>query len=324
MTADMDLVSLISQFSSDDQCRTALEQMRWPNGVACLRCGSLTVYRLPKRNLFECKDCTYQFSVTTGTVLHDTHLPLQKWFLATYIMVESKKGISANQLKRMIKVSYKTSWYLTHRVRHAMGLVVGEQLGGIIEADETFVGGKYRYARTDKDMFGNMKKGPRPDSNKTIVLGALERGGDVRMRVSGGGRSKKAITSFIDAEADNITQLYSDDLPVYQGVAKDLKVAHDSTNHTAKEWVRGDVHTNGMESVWSLLKRSIIGSYHQLSEKHLDAYLAELEWRFNNRDSKTMFTDTMRALLSAEALEYKVLTQQASSLRLRTREISTA
>lgn len=309
MTADMDLVSLVEQFNSDEACRTALEQLRWPDGVACIRCGSLTVYRRTNRKLFECKDCGHQFSVTTGTIFHDTHLPLYKWFLATYLMVEAKKGISANQLKRTIKVSYKTAWYLSHRIRQAVADVERKELEGIIEADETFVGGKPRYAAPMTE-YGHRRMGPRTgDDRKAIVLGALQRGGEVRMRVSKT-RSGKAIQAFIDDAAGEIAVLHTDELPTYVGVARNLGVPHESVNHSEKEYVRGDVTTNGMESVWSLLKRSIIGSYHQLSEKHLDAYLAELEWRFNNRENPHLFRDTLRALVTADPLRYSELTAE--------------
>ena len=309
-TADLNLLTLVGQFHDEDKCRDFLEGLRWPNGVACLRCGSIKVGRIATRHLFQCQDCAYQFSATVGSVFQDSKLPLYKWFAATYLMCESKKGISSNQLKRTIGVTYKTAWFLTHRVRAGMAAVVREELSGIIEADETFVGGKYRYARTDPDPYrpGHLKMGPRMGdaSNKTIVLGALERGGEVRFRVSKN-RGKQSISTFIDDVAGEIAVLHSDDFSSYVGVANDLGVAHASVNHSAKEYVRGDVHTNGIESVWSLLKRSIVGSFHQLSEKHLDAYLAELEWRFNNRENPYLFRDTIKAMLNAEQLQYQDL-----------------
>ena len=143
---NVNLPDLIERFHSDEQCRTALEQIRWPEGVACLKCGSLNTTPVKDRTTHVCRDCAYQFSVTVGTVLQDSKIPLYKWFLATHIMCESKKGISSNQLKRMLGLgSYRSAWYLTHRIRYAMGLVVQEELDGIIEADETFVGGKRRF-----------------------------------------------------------------------------------------------------------------------------------------------------------------------------------
>ena len=138
----MNLVKLIDRYNSDDTCRTALERLRWPSGVACLRCGDMDVNDLGKHNRWECRSCRYQFSVTAGTIMHDSHLPLRKWFLAIYLMCESKKGMSANQLKRTLGVSYKTAWYLCHRIREAMGNdpFTGPTLFGIVEVDETLVG----------------------------------------------------------------------------------------------------------------------------------------------------------------------------------------
>lgn len=302
---DTNLFSLMEQFGTEDECRKVLEELRWPNGVACPRCGGLKHQHDTKRNTYDCRECGYQFSVLAGSVFHDTKLPLRKWFVATYLMCESKKGISANQLKRTLGVSYKTAWFLCHRIRAAMGSVMVSQLSGIIEADETFVGGKQRFP--GRPGFTGQQPGYNSLANKTIVLGALQRGGDVRFRVTGNRRSA-AIKSFLDAEVgDGAAAIYTDDFSGYASIA-DEDTIHESVNHSAKEYVRGDVHTNGIESVWSLLKRSIIGSYHQVSAKHLDLYLDELEWRFNNRDNDSLFPDTLKALLSAEPLEYSELT----------------
>jgi transposase-like protein len=139
-TQDMDLADLIQQFGSEEKCRDYLVLLRWPDGVTCPRCDSRKISRIVKRNQYDCDSCRYQFSVTAGTIFHDSHLPLWKWFLAVYLIGESKKGISANQLKRMLKVSYKTAWYLGHRIRAAMQDDDPEPLRGIIEADETWMG----------------------------------------------------------------------------------------------------------------------------------------------------------------------------------------
>ncbi|MSP22683.1 MAG: IS1595 family transposase [Dehalococcoidia bacterium] len=303
-TADLNLISLVEQFHDEERCREFLEGLRWPEGVACLRCGSVTVGRIATRRLFQCADCAYQFSATVGSVFQDSKLPLYKWFAATYLMCESKNGISSNQLKRTLGVTYKTAWFLTHRIRAGMADVVREKLVGIIEADETFVGGKQRF-RGRTGHTGPVP-GSNPYSNKSIVLGALARGGNVRFQVTGN-RSTKSIKASIDEHvAARAEALYSDDWPDYNVVA-DENTRHESVNHSAKEYVLGDVHTNGIESVWSLLKRSIVGSFHQLSAKHLDAYLSELEWRFNNRENPYLFRDTVKALLNAEQLEYKML-----------------
>lgn len=304
------LPMLIERFHNDEACRKALEDIRWPNGIACLKCGSTNVVAVKDRPTYVCHDCLYQFSVTVGTVMQDSKIPLYKWFLATFMMCESRKGISSNQLKRMLGLgSYRSAWFLTHRIRYAMSLVVAEQLHGIIEADETFVGGKPRRGTAPMSDYGDgsRKRGPQPGKQKAVVLGAIERGGEVRMRVAPN-RGKVSIKSFLDEHvADEAEALYTDEWMVYRNIVADENTIQASVKHSIDEWVRGQVHTNTMESVWSLLKRSIIGSYHSLSVKHLEAYVRELEFRFNNRENPYLFRDTLKALMSSEALEYRDL-----------------
>jgi transposase-like protein len=294
----MNLPKLIERFGSEDKCRAYLEELRWPDGVVCPRCESKKISRLAERKQYECSDCRYQFSVTAGTIMHDSHLDLWKWFLAIYLMVESKKGISAKQLQRMLGGSYKTAWYLCHRIRDAMGDDEERPLLGIIEADETWHGGK------------KVGRGLGPyNSGKTLIIGAVERNGEVRLRVSRG-RDRGTLHRFLNEVVDDkATAIYTDDWVGYVGIA-DEDTFHEVVNHASKEWVRGDVHSNTIENVWSLFKRSVIGSYHQVSVKHLPAYLDELEWRYNNRDNPWLFRDTVRALTAADALTYKTLTTQ--------------
>ncbi len=291
---EINLVNLIEQYHNEDKCRDYLEELRWPNGVACPRCGMTSISRIQKPRVFECNSCRYQFSVTSGTIFHDTHLPLWKWFLTAYMMSEAKKGVSANQIKRTIGVSYKTAWYLCHRIRNAMTELNPEPLNGIVEVDETWIGGK-------TVGHGHGYKG-----NKVAVVGAVERGGDARMKVVSA-RDRKTLHEFIDkVTADDTDAIYTDDWPAYDGI-EDANTRHETVNHSADEWVRGDVHTNTVENIWSLFKRSVIGSYHKVSHKHLDAYLDELEWRFNNRDNPYLFRDTLRKLIESDNLEYKTL-----------------
>ena len=177
---EMNLPDLIEQFGGEDECHAYLEELRWPECVRCPRCDSDKISRIKDRRQFDCDGCRYQFSVRVGTLFHDSKLPLWKWFLAVYVMGESLKGVSANQLKRMLGVSYKTAWYLCHRIRSAMADESGELLSGIVEADETYIGGRRRFpagtSRQDRAL-GRM-------DNKTIVLGAVQRGGRVRLRVA--------------------------------------------------------------------------------------------------------------------------------------------
>ena len=306
MTKAMDLPTLIDHYHDEDACRALLEKLRWPNGPVCLRCGSVEATPVKGRPTYDCQSCHYHFSVRAGTVLQDSKLPLWKWFLGTFLMVEAKKGVSSSQLKRMLGISYKSTWFLSHRIRAAMGEVAQKQLQGVIEADETFVGGKYRYPRTDRRADGSARRGPRPDSNKVIVLGAVERDGQVRLRVAPD-RGKRAIHEFLITEVDDGAEaIYTDDWRSYRGIA-DEDTKHEIVNHSEDEWGRGDVHTNTIEGVWSLLKRSIIGSFHHISVKHLPVYLDEIEWRFNNRDNPDLFRDTLKALVSAEELTYEEL-----------------
>jgi len=293
---EMNIMKLVDQYHSEESCRETLVQLRWPNGVACLRCGSLDIRNSYTRSQYDCGSCGYQFSVTAGTIFHNSHLPLPKWFMAVYLMVEAKKGISANQMKRTLNVSYKTAWYLCHRIRAAMTEHNPEPLDGIVEVDETFIGGKR------KDV-GHGYKG-----NKTAVVGAVERGGSLRTQVVSA-RDRKALHAFIKTHTSPDTEaIYTDEWAPYRGIA-DHNTRHETVNHSAEEWVRGDVHTNTVENVWSLFKRSVIGSYHQLSAKHLDAYLDELEWRFNNRDNPYLFRDTLLKLIKAGNLTYQNLIQ---------------
>jgi transposase-like protein len=291
---EINLVELIDRFHDEDRCRAYLEKMRWPDGVRCLRCGEKSISRRKQRHQFQCNSCRYDFSVTAGTIFHDTHLPLWKWFLAVYLIVEAKKGVSANRLKRTIGTTYKTAWYLSHRIRAALKEVDAQLLKGIVEADETFVGGKV-------EGEGRGYKG-----NKTVVVGATQRGGNICLQVVRG-NDRETLHGFIRQNVAGDTEaIYTDEWPAYRGIG-DEDTKHEAVKHREKEWARGEVHTNSIENVWSLLKRSIIGSYHQVSAKHLDAYLDELEFRFNNRENPHMFRDAMCKLLVANNLPYAKL-----------------
>ena len=303
----MNLSDLIDRYGDEDRCRDYLEELRWPGGVRCPKCGSAKISRIHDRDQFHCdgpprpdkpewRSCGYQFSVTAGTLFHDSHLPLRKWFLAIYLLAESKKGMSARQLGRTLGVTYKTAWYLAHRIRAAMGDDDQPLLRGIVEVDETFVGGR----RTGAG------RGHYRDENNPPVVGAAERGGEVRLRVVRD-RTKGTLQGFIrEGVADETEAVYTDEWLGYQGLA-DEDTRHEAVNHSAHEYVRADVHTNTMENVWSLFKRGIVGSYHQISAKHLPAYLDEMEFRFNNRENPFLFRDTLLVLLHGDSLPYRQL-----------------
>lgn len=294
---DMNIIELMDKFGTDDKCLEMLKELRWPDGVCCPRCKSEKISRIKERNQFDCDECRYQFSVLSGTIFHDTHLPLKKWFVAIYLTVESKKGISANQMKRTIGVSYKTAWYLCHRIRAAMTESNLDKLTETVEVDETFIGSKQR---------GVGRVGRGVGSNKTIVAGIVQRGGKVRMSTIKR-TDRKTLHAFIQGHIHPKTKLViTDDWPPYRGIA-DHDTKHETVSHRQKEYVRGNIHTNTIENVWNLLKRSVAGSYHKVSPKHLDAYLDELEWRFNNRKNQYLFRDTLTKLLGSSNLEYKEL-----------------
>ncbi len=308
MAAETNLVDLIDRFGDEDRCRDYLEKLRWPDGVTCPRCGSSKIVHVHTRNQYTCKGrwddgtpCRYRFSVRAGTIFQDSKLSLTKWFLAVYIIGESKKGVSAQQLSRMLHITTKTSWFLCHRIREAMNEHPDELLNGTVEVDETFVGGK----RRGSGGRGSGRDKTWTQANKTMVVGAVQRDGEVRLRI-GRSRDGKELGDFIrDMISADATNVYTDDLRAYN--AAGIGQRHASVNHSDDEWVRGDVHTQTIESVWSLFKRSIIGSYHHLSVKHLPRYLDELEFRYNNRDNRYLFRDTLLALLHSENLTYEAL-----------------
>jgi len=291
---DMNLIQLIEQFRDEDQCRKALERMKWPDGIKCPRCGSEKISRIYKRDQFDCDSCHYQFSVTAGSIFHDSHLPLWKWFLAVYLMIESKKGMSALQMKRTLKVAYQTAWYLCHRIRKAMEEAAPEpQLTGTVEVDETYVGGKYDRRR---------KRNP---WEKQAVMGLLQRKGKFEAKtIPTTGR--KILYGIISERVNKDSEIMTDELAAYKILDK-TGYKHESVNHSKEEWVRGEVYTNGVENAWSLFKRSIVGSYHQISAKHMDAYLDEFDWRFNNRNNPHLFWDTIVKLLNSPKMEFKEL-----------------
>ncbi|MDX6442996.1 MAG: hypothetical protein QOH71_70 [Blastocatellia bacterium] len=309
--SDMDLMKLIVKFDTDEKCRMALEKLRWPEGVRCVRCGSEKISRNYKRNQFECTPCGYHFSVTAGTIFHDSHLPLRKWFIAIYLISESKKGMSALQLKRVLGVAYKTAWYLCHRIREAVKDADTTLLGldsGFVECDEAYIGGRSKWMHEkDKDRRRNQYGAI---TGKKVVFGAIERNGKVRMQ-SGGldSFSKDELRTFLKAKlAEETKVIATDGHRFYKGLDDDDTI-HVTVDHSKGEYVRGLAHTNTLENAWSLFKRSIVGSYHQLSLKHLDRYLDEFEFRFNNRHNPYLFRDTLLRLLASPNLEYKELTK---------------
>jgi transposase-like protein len=307
MTEAIDLCELMERYGDEQSCRNYLEHLRWRNGVRCPKCAGEKISSILKRDQYNCdnESCRYQFSVTADTMFHDTHLSLVKWFLATFLICQSRKGMSANQLKRMLRINYRTAWYLCHRIRDAMKAVDPQPLGGIVEVDETFIGARQR--RNNQHKVGH------PECKKQVVIGIRQRGGDLRFfhaQDVKAGTLAKYIRENISQDVDVIM---TDEFPGYpQALAKAGVLAeHKTIRHKDGIYAIGDVYTNTVESAFSLLKRGIIGTWHRISAKHLQAYLDEMCFRFDNRKNPYLFRDTLLKLLKSEHLEYKQLVAAA-------------
>jgi transposase-like protein len=301
----MTLPEFNEKFSADEDCREILTRLRWPEGVECPRCKNRNVWWVDSRKQFTCSECSYQFSVTTGTIFNDSHLALPLWFMAVLLLCEAKKGMSASQLKRTIwgqhKGSYKTAWYLCHRIRAAMKEVDAPMLDGTIEMDETYVGGKQR-------GYGQGWRGER--HTKEVVIGIRQRNGDLRFFHAEDAR-KGTLAKYIKENiSTDVDVIITDELPAYKSAVGEHQ--HETVNHGAKEYARYEngacISTNTVESAFSLLKRGIIGSWHKISAKHLAAYLNEMTFRFNRRKRSDLFIDTLRHMITAPVLTFDKLT----------------
>lgn len=298
----MTLLDVTDLYSTDEKCREVLCRLRWPKGPECPRCKAPAIELATEKQLFYCKDCDYQFTVTAGTVFNDSHLPLTTWFIATLLLCESRKGMSANQIKRTLGVSYKTAWYLCHRIRAAMKEVDRPMLDGTVEVDETYVGGKLRGSQR-KPGFGN--------NTKQIVIGIRQRDGELRFFHATDvkqGTVAKYIRENISADVD---VLVTDEHPVYPYAIAEAGMEaekHKRIQHKSKIYVQGNVHTNTVENAFSLLKRGIMGTWHRISAKHLPAYLDEMTFRFNRRKRSDLFLDTLRHMVTTPVLTFDKLT----------------
>jgi len=294
----MNMMKLMQDFDTESECRAYMEELRWPDGISCPRCAGTTISRIRKRDQFDCDSCRYQFSVMSGTIFHDSHLALPQWFAATYLICESRKGISANQIRRMLGISYKTAWYLCHRIRAAMS-EVQHKLSGTVEIDETYIGGKQRGHK------GQLK-------NKAAVIGIRERNGCLHF-IHANEVNQAALNEIIARNVDKtVDVIMTDDSKLYNFTTTQFsKARHESVNHSADEYVRYEngliCTTNAVESAFSLFKRGIVGAWHRVSTKHLTAYLQEMAWRFNNRKNVYLFRDTMLKLIHSPNVEYKTL-----------------
>lgn len=302
----MNLIDVTKAFPTDDECLAYIEQMRWPDGkVRCAVCGNDRISRITRKSksknvrksLYQCLEatCKQQFSATSGTIFNDSHLPLHKWFMALAIVIDAKKSISANQLKQHLGIgSYRTAWYMAHRIRKAMEDGSPFEMSGVVEVDETYIGGKTRRRGIQK---------PKPP--KDMVVGLRERGGRVKfVHVPDlkRGSYKAVIEKHISKDVEEIA---TDQAGVFNfALGEQFKSRHRTVNHS-REWITPTgVHTNTIESAFSLLKRGLIGSFHRVTIKHLHRYLSEFEFRFNVRKDEDRFTTTLWRMAGIAPMPY--------------------
>ncbi len=320
MTEKLTLTELSQLYGDDDKARTKLEQLRWSDGAECPQCESMDVYRLiPKtesktagrKGLWKCATCRKQFTVTVGTIFEGSRIPLGKWLMAIHKICSSKKGISALQLSRELELTYKTAWFMTHRIRYGMSQEpMRSKLTGTVEADETYIGGK------SKNMHPKERKRRIAGSgshDQAPVVTLVERGGRVKthhMEHVTAVNIKRVLRECI---SPNNAFLMSDEAPVYKG-AKHMLLGHESVNHSANEYVRGIAHVNTAESVHALLKRGVMGTYHHWSKKHLHRYLAEFDFRWNHRKvSDSDRTLEAIAIVGGKRLQYSMPTNKKAA-----------
>ena len=286
-------------FHDEAKAEAHIEASRWNGEPVCPHCGSVRVRRMEGKTqagMFLCNDYRVKFTVRTGTTMERSHVPLHKWLLATHLMAASKKGMSAKQMERMLGVSYKTAWFLCHRIREAMDSAAGnDPLGGqnkVVEADETYVGGKAKNRAT------------RAPAKKKAVVALVEREGHVRsFHVAN--VNAKHLRGLIVTNVDRASHLMTDESMVYTRVGREF-AGHSVVNHSAKEYVTtgGFKHSNTAENFFSIFKRGVIGTYHHMSEAHLGRYTREFDFRYNTRS----MTDGERAALALKGMEGKRLT----------------
>ena len=288
------------QFQSEEKAREYLEQQRWPDKIACPHCGGLEkIYALNgkshRKGLYKCGDCDRQFTVTVGTLFERSRIPLHAWLQAVHLMCASKKAISSHQLHRMLGITYKTAWFMSHRIREAMkDPVFTNQLGGlerIVEIDETFWGNQRRRGKG----FGKGYE------HKEKIFSLVERGGNVRsFHVPA--VNMKTLLPILREQVAQDTAIMSDDFGAYRHLHKEF-LSHSVVSHTNGEYVRGRIHTNTIENYFSILKRGLVGTYHHVSPKHLRRYCGEFDFRYNYRK----LTDSARADMALKGIEGKRL-----------------
>lgn len=293
----MTLAEFEAKFPHEDACRSYLKQRRWPTDVCCARCGSLKVYELPSKPWhWQCHDCApqgYRFSVLVGTIFENTNYPLTIWFKVIYLMLTSKKGISALQVQRMMGMgSYHTALGMCHKIRVALGNVHFRKLVGFVEVDETFVGGKAKNKHKGKGGRGDF--GGTGGTKKAVVVGAVQRKGNVIARVIDK-IDHATLRGFVNEVISHKVSLVStDEASGYRFLSR-TKYPHGVVHHAVDEYVHGNIHTQSIDGFWSMIKRGVIGTFHKVSKKYLQLYVNEFEFRHNNRDNPDMFGAAIKA-----------------------------
>jgi transposase-like protein len=273
------LYSLFEAFPDEQSCIDHLRSIRWRDGEFCPYCGSLKVYHFSDRKTFKCGDCRQRFSIKVGTIFEDTKLPLRKWFAAVWMITNHPKGIASTTLAKDLKITQKSAWFVMHRLRHAARTnSFNAPLKGTVEADTTFVGGK------SKNRHAKDRKGGQGGVGKEVVLGMIERGGELRAQHVPNNNAP-ALQDGVRKNVEPGSRLMTDDDTAFRTFKTEYD--HQAVAHGAGEYVRGDAHTNSIESVWAQLKRQIIGVHHWVSPKHLQRYVDEMAWRINRRDMRT-------------------------------------
>ena len=293
MKPKLTLSETMNRFSTEEACKQYLQERRWPDGVKCPRCNNEKVYALKARPFhWVCKAKTcggrngYRFSVISKTIFENTNYPLKTWFEVIYMMLLSKKGISALQVQRMIgSGAYKTAWYMCHRIRAAMKDGGFAKLLGEVEVDETFIGGK------DFNRHANKRKHIPGTSGKIAVIGAIARKGNVVCKMIEAA-DRVTMSKFVrETVGEGVSLVVTDEHSGYKRLGRTYP--HEIVNHSKKEYVRGNIHTNNIESFWSVLKRGVVGTFHQVSKDYLPLYLAEFSYRHNNRNNADIFADVI-------------------------------
>ena len=287
----MNLLAIFTRFPDHEACLEHLETTRWGDDPHCPHCGSIKVARKAdghRQGRWNCHDCKSSFNVLSGTVFEKTKIPLQKWFVAIGLMVNAKKSLSSHQLARDLDMNPKSAWFMQQRIRAEMATEQGDMLQGIVEADETYVGGKPRKDnRRDDDKPNKRGRG----TKKVPVLGAVERGGKVAARVAND-VTGKTIMGFLKATVEPAgTILMTDELGSYNAARKDFQ--HAVIKH-AEAYVDGATHVNTMEGFWALVKRAWYGSHHHYSRKWMPLFIAESEWKYNHRGDGNAFASFLR------------------------------